>query len=515
MATFTILFLCNNFCLWVAAAPPRTEQWLAVVAPAYREAMKPLVAHRRAQGMKVAVLDPAPPEVLRKRLADACAAHPGRSSILLVGAVESLFADRVVAAHVGSVSRMDGQPSDAPYGCLGDTRLPRVAVGRFPARDEEECRAMVRKTLALEQAKPGPWQHRLTVLAGIPAFHPAVDRLVETLAFARLDQLAPTWKGQALYTGHGSPFRVPQGELRSTARRLLSQPQLLTLYLGHSDAQGLYAGKGQEWLERSDFARLKMPIPGLFFTFGCLGCQLSGPTGEGYGLSAVRNPEGPAAVLGSHGICFAAMVQLATEQLFEQAFADQLPPRLGDCWLACLQGVARGKINPITYRLLDAVDGDPRIDQATQRQEHLEMFVLLGDPALRLPRATARLDWEVADRVRPGQTVRVTGTLPPQLAGAEVEIELARTPASAPLGLQPVPKADGAAILRANFARANQFRLVHQSTTAVAGSFALDLQLPQTLPWPEVIVRLRATSPRDTVEVARRIKVQQPTDEEP
>ena len=34
--------------------------------------------------------------------------------------------------------------------------------------------------------------------------------------------------------------------------------------------------------------------------------------------------------------------------------------------------------------MLDAVDGDSAIPQATQRLEHLEMFTLLGDPALKL-----------------------------------------------------------------------------------------------------------------------------------
>ena len=100
-------------------------------------------------------------------------------------------------------------------------------------------------------------------------------------------------------------------------------------------------------------------------------------------------PHGPVAILGSHGICFAAMVQLAADGLLESFGTTAPPERLGDCWLRVKHGVAKGKIDDLSYRLLDAVDGDSTIPQATQRLEHLEMFLLLGDPALRLPQVSA------------------------------------------------------------------------------------------------------------------------------
>ena len=99
----------------------------------------------------------------------------------------------------------------------------------------------------------------------------------------------------------------------------------------------------------------------------------------------MRNPRGPVAVIGSHGICFAAMVNLAADGLFNSFLAGKPPERLGACWLKIQEGLAKGPIDALTFTLLDAVDGDSSIPQATQRKEHVEMFVLLGDPALRLP----------------------------------------------------------------------------------------------------------------------------------
>ena len=102
------------------------------------------------------------------------------------------------------------------------------------------------------------------------------------------------------------------------------------------------------------------------------------------------------------------MVQLAADGLFESTFAARdergdkpggaLPERLAGSWLAIKQGLARGKIDDLTYRMLDAVDGDAHIPQATQRLEHLEMFVLLGDPALRLPVVSQDVELVLGER---------------------------------------------------------------------------------------------------------------------
>src|SRR5439155_13076912 len=135
---------------------------------------------------------------------------------------------------------------------------------------------------------------------------PFVDALVERMAVARFDHMAPCWSGRCVYTSEQSRFCVPDGLLHERSLDLVRQGQALTLYLGHSDARGFYAGRAR-FLDREDWGTLEMPSGGVFASFGCLGCQLSGRDGEGYGVAAVRNPKGPAAVLGAQGICYAAM----------------------------------------------------------------------------------------------------------------------------------------------------------------------------------------------------------------
>ncbi len=511
------------------AEPPAPGQWIVVSAPTYRQAVQPLCRLRQEQGLRVVtvlttdVLTPrqivtGQAEKLRQHLIQLCKDHPGPSSILLVGAIEpGNLAEpegKVVTALAGSSGRMRGQPSDNGYGCLDGSLLPSVAVGRLPARSEEEARQMVRKTLDFEQDRaPGLWRTRLTILAGMPAFNPLVDRLVESLAFARLDRLDLAWHGRVIYHNASSRFCVPDNQLRDQALKYVQDGQAITLFLGHSGPEGFYADRAR-YLDRDDWARLKIGRGrGIFFTFGCLGCQLTGPDGEGYGLAAMRNPQGPVAVAGSHGICFAAMVQLAADGLFESALAGKMPERLGDCWLAVKRGLARGKIDDLTFTLLDAVDGDSRIPQAAQRLEHLEMFTLLGDPALRLPVTPRDLQVTVPPSpVKPGTSVRIEGQAPARLKEGRVLLWVERPVNSTPTDLEPLPTgptrvAERDRILLANHERANRFVLVQGETTIRDGRFQALLTLPDRLPWPKLTVRVYASNERQEALAVQTLQV--------
>src|SRR5579875_475719 len=497
-------------------------QWIAVTAPAFRQAIEPLCQQRKSQGLRVVVVQTT--DILdrddicsgrgfklREHINKLCRAHRGPSYVLLVGALWAGQVDepanKVLPALTGTIGRMKGQPSDNGYGCLDEDRLPAVAVGRFPARTEDEVRGMVAKTLEYECTPPfsppevggerGGWRRRLTILAGIPAYNPLVDRLVEGLALARLSRLSPMWTGRAIYSNPQSRFCLPDDQLHQRALQYVQAGEAFTLYLGHSNAEGLYGGRAR-YLDRDDWSQLCIRQgKGVFITFGCNGCQLQGDEGEGYGLAAMRNANGPAAVIGSHGICFAAMVQLAADGLFESTFAQTPPERLGDSWLALKKGIAHGKIDAFTFALLDAVDGNRTISQATQRQEHLEMFLLLGDPALRLPKMPEDVEVNTEKTISPGQKWIVSGKLPKRLAGAHVRLTLERTVNSVPADLEPMPPAASAArdrVMLSNHERANRFVLMASECIERDGRFQATLEAPVKLPWPRLILRVYAAN---------------------
>jgi hypothetical protein len=202
------------------------------------------------------------------------------------------------------------------------------------------------------------------------------------------------------------------------------------------------------------------------------------------------------------------MVQLAADGLFESTFAKTPPQRLGDTWLAIKNGVASGKIDDFTFGLLDAVDGDKSIPQATQRQEHLEMFVLLGDPALRLPRMPADIDVSSEKSVSPGEKLTVSGKLPSRLAGARVRLTLERTVNSVPDDLEsiPVPSKERLRVMLSNHEKANRFVLAMSENTVKDGRFQATLDVPSKLPWPQLILRVYAANDREEAMVVQTLQ---------
>ena len=206
----------------------------------------------------------------------------------------------------------------------------------------------------------------------------------------------------------------------------------------------------------------------------------------------MRNPDGPVAVIGSHGICFAAMVQLATDGLIDSTFAGKQPERLGASWLAIKAGLAKGKMDDLTFQILDAVDGDGNIPQATQRLEHLEMFTLLGDPALKLAATPADLVLQSDDAATPAPTLTIHGTAPARLNGGQVHVVVERPVGSSPTDLIPLGKRLGRErdkIIRQNHDSANRFVLAEAETTIQDGRFTAKLQLPAEMPWTRLNVR--------------------------
>jgi hypothetical protein len=148
------------------------------------------------------------------------------------------------------------------------------------------------------------------------------------------------------------------------------------------------------------------------------------------------------------------------------------------------------------------VDGDKTIPQATQRQEHLEMFLLLGDPALRLPVLPADVEMKSEADVAPGETIAVRGNVPERLAGARVRVTLERAVNSVPDDLELMPKDPGPLftardrVMLLNHDRANRFVLATCECVAKDGRFEASLAAPAKLPWPRLILRAYAATKR-------------------
>lgn len=507
--------------------------WIAVFANEHRAAVEKLARHRQAQGFRVTLIEAEPvtsvqgatqPDKLLKRVRDSWTGIEGRTYLLLVGApsyepTEVPRGLNVVPAHAGTAGRMKSQLTDNAYGCVAGDVLAKVAVGRFPAQTLAEAEAMVQRTIAWESLRePGTWKRRLVLLAGAPSFNRIVDSMIEGLAFRGFDRLSPVWTGNVIYHNPNSCFTLPDEDLVKRAEAYLVSGQQLTLYLGHSNADGFWHvpaadGFGTNWkplFQIDHWRRIKLPAArGIFATFGCYGAQYSGHGGEGYAVAAMRNQGGPVAAIGSHGACYAAMAMLMSDGMLDALPATAEGKRLGDIWMKMRRHLAEGKLEPLVFHALDAVDGDPKTPEAEQRQEHQEMFLLLGDPATTLSAFAHQVEFNVECH-RAGTWI-VSGTVPGALSGGDAVITLERTLASQSGRIQSVPKSAAAAdrdrLWRANHECANQFELLRKQTRLNGRSLSVQLDAPSFLPGDEIVVRVVVTKDAADGSGAKRITV--------
>src|SRR5438874_226153 len=134
--------------------------------------------------------------------------------------------------------------------CRGEAAAPPgqwlvVPAPAFRAAVEPLCEHRRAQGLRVVVVPTGDVLSPAEVRAGVPAFNPLVDRLVESQAMTRFAQLDLSWRVRALYHNVNSRFSVPDDRLRDRALELVQAGQLLTLYLGHSDAQGFAAGRAR------------------------------------------------------------------------------------------------------------------------------------------------------------------------------------------------------------------------------------------------------------------------------
>ena len=236
---------------------------------------------------------------------------------------------------------------------------------------------------------------------------------------------------------------------------------------------------------------------GVLFSCGCFGCQWEGVGGEGYGVSAMHNPHGPVAVIGAHGESYAALGQLAFDGMLECLSKAETPERLADYWLAVQAGIARGKIDPLTFWLLDQADGSRgKVTLAAQRLEHLEMWVLLGDPALKLPIRCPSISLTAKGTATAGKPIVCNGVLPAQFAGSKVRVTLERPAGSLPVRLEALPRdpAKKSGVMLVNHQRANDVVLSSCEVQTQNGRFEATLTLPAELPWTRLTLRAVAVT---------------------
>lgn len=471
-----------------AAQEGGRERYLVACPRGLVQAVDPLLEHRRAEGLEVelVVTDDlgATPEAVQAGLrAEVRRRRP--AYLLLVGDV-----DRIPAFTVAEAA------TDRPYGDLDDDGLHDLSVGRFPTSDRAEVAVMAQRTVAYERARDGGrWRKQCAVVAGEGRFGPVIDAMIERLFLQLVSgAIPPGYDVDVTYASPDSSFCYPPRHFSRRVLERLDEGALVYAYVGHGQVQSLdrltVAGQGSfDILGVRNLGDLAGgDRPPVFVSIACYTGSYQGPR-RSIGEALVTSGRGPVAFFGSTEVSHPIHNALLATALIRELFAGDEALRLGPALdRARASLVGRGGDDPVRAQILGlAAPFVPADEIERESPRHVDMYNLLGDPALRLARPEARVELDVEPEATAGEVMEVAGrvTLPVASVTLSLEVERGKTAREAAPGETAVER----------YARAND-PVVRAVVVPVGpdGRFEAELALPPGLPGGRYLLKAFAGS---------------------
>ncbi len=473
--------------------PPPRNDWQVLVdarQPEVVEVVERLRAHRESQGLATLlqeVTTPARPETVQGWVR-----HARPRFLLLVGDVDMFPAWSV--QHPGVEEAV---ATDRPYGDLDGDGYPEVSVGRIPSGDTEVVRRVVERIIRYEaETAPGPWRRECALLAGEGGFSPQIDAIIESL-FARVvsEAIAPGYSVDLTYANPSSRYCYPPHQFASRVIDRFNEGALVYAYVGHGQVTSVddldvkgpggvkrYPVLGVDQVPQLSADARRAPI---LLAIACWTGKFEGDR-PCIGEELMAAEGGPVAFYGSSRVSHPVHNALLAKALVGQLLAGTGQVRLGSALDAAEREMVRGRAaaepaaapDPIRIQVLTlarAFLGGEAVDREMPR--HVDMYNLLGDPALVLARPEAEVAIEAAERATAGEALEVKGRVRGEGAtSVTVTLETERTRVARPDGPQgetPVER----------YARANdQVVWTELAPVAADGTFTVTLQPPRGLP---------------------------------
>lgn len=392
----------------------RDTDYLVIAPAALVPAISGLLDHRRRLGHAVAVLtaedvfehlsegNPTP-DAIRRAVKLVHQRTGGQLRyLLLVGDADVSYRPDVSAptpvptfyhrkVHYPGYESEQEYPSDHLYGVV-DTRRrlpseatppPRVAVGRLPARNADEARALANKVVGYEtEANTGDWQRRLVLFGGPANYGKFVDSVIETVATSLLNNQVPyDYDLSVMFAKADSPYAWPFDRLDERLVADLNAGSLFAAYFGHGLQSAFdnvaYRNRYYTFGKARSLEGVSIPRgKPVFLSFTCHTGAFDRKDGElSLGEVLANDDDGPVAVFASSRSSHPYPNALYA-QSFIDVFLNGQPATLGE-------GVLAMKAQLLDRRLIlaEALVGQ---DVSELKQEHLGLYNLLGDPATRL-----------------------------------------------------------------------------------------------------------------------------------
>jgi hypothetical protein len=423
---------------------PMAADTIVVCPKEFVSALNPLLAHRHAQGHRfLYVPNTFSAEEIRESIRKT--AKSGQlKAVLLVGDAEpaadndSAIRARCVPAHRTKAKvnvKFGSEPeigTDNWYADLDDDEIPDLAIGRIPADNSQELKVIVDKILAYETSQNhGLWRQRVNFVAGVGGFGGILDGVIESSTKKLLTEgIPPAYQTNMTFGSWRSAYCPDPRRFHETALARHNEGCLFWVYIGHGHPAGLD----------------NVHVPGSrFHIFGCDDCgKLKAENGSPIAImlacytaaydrgtdclaeEMLRAPGGPVAVYGGSRVTMPYAMAVMSSEMLDEYFRNK-PVTLGEAILRAKRRMvgaadknaddknsAEQRAGQPNRALLDAMASLLSPAPATllqERQEHLHLFNLMGDPNLTLayPRD---IKLELQGEAIPGRALELTADSP-------------------------------------------------------------------------------------------------------
>lgn len=291
---------------------------------------------------------------------------------------EQSLRSQFVPTYAAEAADFGETPSDNWFVTVGADNLPKMYIGRIPAKRTDDIRLVVDKIIAYETGGPGTWQSRFLMTSGDHE--------------PRFAEQSDDWIARYIMPSGYRPLRVSLSDYAVNEKVLAKgdfrgfingEGVVMASYFGHGGVNGWIASAGFEVLNSAEATNTLSNDRALpfFVAFNCLNGLFAQPS-EGLSFAL---PDGS-------GISQFFDVPLAEALLFHPAGGGAIamwsPASLaypseqkwiGDNLFSLVidQGVTRLGEATTRAKVQAVVDG-------RANAENLDIFTLIGDPATRL-----------------------------------------------------------------------------------------------------------------------------------
>ena len=496
--------------------------YVVITTSRFRRGVDPLLAHRRAEGLKPVVVEaraiydaygdgrfgPAPISAFLKDAAAKWRVKP--RFVLLVGDadldVDFLSENETLPTNIVRTAYNGATASDAVYGDLAGDELPELAVGRLPVRSPEDLVAVVRRIIKCEtEPLSGAWRRESVFFAGEGRFGPAVDKLIESIAGNLVaKEIPPEFAVTMTYGNPNSAWFWPAPDFNDAVIAAFNRGAALFNYVGHGYAEGFDRveadGKHYPILKSDDVLRLNNGgRAGLVSIIACSTGHFDDAKRDCVAERMLQKDGGPLAVFASSRISHPFANALLGQGLVKALFKREA--RIGELLLDAKRGMvaeSKGMLAMLAKPHLSAATDIPSLVR-----DHIHLYHLFGDPASKLPFAAQLKELNSPESAAPGAAITVTAETG-VAGGGKATVRLER-PRAALLGSKKAALNDADSV-RAAHRAANEVLVTEVSADVADGRFQVALPIPADLAPGDYVLSVYVTGSVDRF-AARPLKI--------